>query len=206
MNKLGFALGLALLVGLSACKSSPRSVIVLSTSRLAADFDTYNFQRVGVLPVEGDLEDEFAIGLQQDLYTELSRSTPYELVPLSKADLFDVQKSEPLRRGAHRPEALVEISRRYRLDGILFSHVPHRRIYPPQELSLQSELVASDTGQVVWSSSVHLDASDERVRHGLEGFFSRAHDAETGGAGWELSLLSPTRFARFAAFQIALQL
>lgn len=208
MNAVRLALLSVLLVGgLVACKSTgPRSVLVLSTSRLAADFGTYKFHRVGVLPVEGDLEDDAAVHLQQDLYTELSRSTPYELVTLSKAELFDVRKSEPLRRGAHTPESLVEISRRYRLDAILFSDVPHRRLYPPLELSLQSELVASDTGQVVWAGSVHLDASDERVRHGLEGFFSRDHDAEDGGAGWELALLSPTRFARFAAYQIALQL
>ena len=41
---------------------------------------------------------------------------------------------------------------------------------------------------------------DERVQRGLKIYY----DAQTEGqAAWELALVSPTRFARFAAYQIA---
>jgi len=209
VNGRNFFLVVAAVIGcvLPACKTAkPRDVIVLSTARLAADFESYRFERVGVMPLEGDLDDESARALQADLFAELSRSTPYELVTLSAADLAEVRRWDPMRTGGHVPEALVEISQRFRLDAVLFSQVPLRRIYPPLEISLAAELVASETGQVVWNAAVHLDANDERVRHGLEGYFAREHRAESGGAGWQLALLSPTRFARFAAFQIALQL
>jgi hypothetical protein len=200
------AVALLVLATGGACKSKPREVIVLSTARVAADFDTYTLRRVGLVPIDGALDGETREALHKGLYAELSRGTPYELVPLTPADLGEVKHSEPLRRGTHRPDALIEIGRRFRLDAVVFSHVPIHRSYAPLEISLLSELVSIETGQVIWSASVHLDAKDERVRHGLEAYYAREAKAENGGTGWELALLSPARFARYAAFQIALQL
>lgn len=200
------ALAIAVLgcAALAACQST-QEIAVLSTARVAPDFDAYRLRRVGLMPVSGVLDPLAASELQQGLLAELNRSTPFELVAFDAADLEEVAPSAPFERGAHRPATLIEISRRYRVDGILFSHVPMHRHYPPLEISLQSELVAAETGQVVWTSSVHLDASDQRVRRGLEAYFA-PQAAAMGAPAWELSLLSPTRFARFAAFQVALQL
>jgi hypothetical protein len=43
---------------------------------------------------------------------------PYELVPLSTADLDEVRASEPYRKGRHDPRAILELARRYRLDAL----------------------------------------------------------------------------------------
>ncbi len=203
---LGLA-GLCVLVALAGCRSSaPREVPVLSTARLAPDFETYVLRRVGLMPVTGQVDGPAARMVQEELFAELSRSTPYEIVVIQPGDLEEVRTSDPLRYGAHRPALLIELSRRFRLDGLVFSQVTHRRTFQPLAISMHAELVVSETGQVLWTSSVHLDATDERVRRGLEGFYAREHRAEDGGAGWELALLSPLRFTRFAAYQIALQL
>jgi hypothetical protein len=205
-----FTLSLAVLLAVcatSACRSTaPREVPVLSTARVAPDFETYVLRRVGLLPVTGQVDTGAAQMVQEELFAALSRSTPYEIVVLDPADLEEVRANDPLRSGAHRPATLIELSRRFRLDGLVFAQVTHRRTFQPLALSLHAELVTSETGQVLWASSVHLDATDERVRLGLQGFYAREHRSEDGGAGWELALLSPLRFARFAAHQIALQL
>ena len=74
------------------------------------------------------------------------------------------------------------------------------QLFPPQELSVQLDLVAAETGLVIWSADVHVDATDPRVQRGLEVLYG-------GGAGgsepWQLSLVSPSRFARYAASQVA---
>ena len=77
--------------------------------------------------------------------------------------------------------------------------VTQERFYPPQLLSLQVDLVSADTGLVIWTGKVDLDASDERVLQGLRIYYGIEEDDET----WRVALLSPERFARFAAFQIA---
>ena len=61
------------------------------------------------------------------------------------------------------------------------------------------DMVSAETGLVIWASAVHLDATDDRVVDGLKVYYGN----ETQEDDWRLALLSPERFARFAAFQVA---
>jgi hypothetical protein len=174
---------------------------LLATAGVAADFDSYSLARVGLLPLDGaNLDDGHAALLQGAFYAELSRATPYELVPLDAADLAEVRGPDPHRLGVYDPRTVVEVARRYRLDGILAGTVTHRRDFPPQELSVLVDLVAAETGLVIWEAAVHLDARDPRVTDGIVAW---AAEAETSGEDSQVALLSPARFAGFAAWQIA---
>jgi hypothetical protein len=193
-------LGLALAA--SGCLAAPPPMVVpLATARVAEDFDTYSLRRVGLIPPVGELEESAAAALQQGLLAELSRTSTLEIVVLSDADLEEVEPSEPFRRGWYRPRTILELSRRYSLDGLLFVEVTDRRFYPPQTLGLQVDLVSTETGLVVWSSALHMDASDEAVRVGMQAYYGVEESA--GGTAWQVALLSPERFARFAAYQVA---
>ena len=194
---------IALAVGLSAssCAMFTSDMPMIASAQVASDFDTYEISRVGLMPFQGtDVDLTRADELQLAFYSEFSRTTPFELVLLDGIDLEEVRGSEPYRRGWYHPTTIIEISRRYNLDAVLFGTVVRDQFFPPQELSVQVDMVAAETGLVIWSSSAHLSAGDLRVQEGLKIFY----DSEvTGAASWELSLVSPTRFARFAAFQIA---
>jgi len=188
------------LVLLAACRSAPPPIPAVAESRIAPDFETYTLERVGLMPFAGDhLELDRGLDLQRGFYAELARVAPFEVVLLDARDLEEVQESEPYRRGWYRPQTIVDVSRRYRLDGILFGTVVDEQLFPPQLLGLQVDLVAAETGLVIWSSEAQLDARDDRVRLGLELYYGGDDDGEP----WEISLLSPSRFARFAAYQIA---
>ena len=73
------------------------------------------------------------------------------------------------------------------------------RFFPPLLLTVQLDMVAAETGLVIWTSGVHLDAGDPRVAEGLRYHYEGGEDENA----WRLALLSPELFARFAAFQIA---
>jgi hypothetical protein len=135
--------------------------------------------------------------------SEVTRSTPYEVVRLDEVDLAEIASSDPYRRGLYDPETIIEMSRRYRLDGVLFGTVVQHRFFPPQQLGLQVDLVAAETGLAIWSGTCHIDATDRRVREGLQTFFARGEEAGANEDNWEIALLSPARIARFAAYQIA---
>ena len=196
------------LCALVACRSAPPEVPLLATARLAEDFDTYALTRVGLVPVESSArtdqeQPEQLVALEDALYTEFARSMAQELVLLRASDLAEIPTSEPLRFGHYEPQTLIQLARRFRLDALLFVQVTQRRTYPPQQLSLNAELVGVDTGSVIWTARVHLDASDERVREGLRAFhFTTWKELESGG-DWRLALLSPSRFAAFGAWQLA---
>jgi len=194
------------LVALAApgCRSAPPDPGPLASSVLAADFATYRIARVGLLPFSGrELDPEGAANLQRAFQLELERVMPYELVPLSSGDLDEVRPTSPYLRGRYDPRAILEVARRYRLDALLVGTVTQSQPYPPQALGLELELVATETGQPLWSSSVHLDAGDARVRTRLE-LWQASHKADGGGReSVQLTLVSPERFARFAAWEIA---
>ncbi len=190
---------LLVLAGLGAACATAREVPILATAQVAEDFATYRLRRVGLPPVAGErLDVEHGSELQESLFAELSRTTPYELVALLPEDLAEVLESEPHRRGRYAPRTVADVARRFDLDGVLFATVTHQRHFPPLQVSVQVDLVAAETGLVIWSGSVHLDATDPRVRRGLEVWGGGDVDGT-----WQVALLSPDRFARFAAWQIA---
>lgn len=185
---------------LCSCAAFGPRIPLLARAQVTDDFDSYSLQRVGVMPFQGaGVEALRGHDLQLAFHAEFSRTTPFELVLLDEGDLEEVRGSEPHRLGWYTPATIVEASRRYNLDAILFGTIVREQLFPPQELSAQVDLVAVETGLVIWSASIHVDASDPLVRQGLEAYFGGSDGAEP----WQLSLVSPSRFARFAAFQIA---
>jgi hypothetical protein len=199
------ALALCALLLCGACASANPGMPTLATARVAKDFESYHLTRVGLMPFEGgDLTEEQAAALEAAFFTEISLSTPFELVALSDVELEEIKHSDPYLRGWYRPETIFGLARRYSLDAILFGTVTQNQFFPPQKLSLQVDMVAAETGTVIWSSSVHLDATEKRVRDGLEVYFTNPDgEQDEESQDWRLALLSPARFAQFAAFQVA---
>jgi hypothetical protein len=71
------------------------------------------------------------------------------------------------------------------------------------EWGVARDFIASETGLSIWSASAQLDASDERVRRGLEQWIRNNRSGSSANEGTEIYLMSPRRFAQFAAAQIA---
>ena len=78
-----------------------------------------------------------------------------------------------------------------------------KRAYPPLQLTLSAEMVAADTGLVIWNAGVHLDAAHEHVREALRAFYFETWEEIEHGPDWRIALVSPGRFANFAAWQLA---
>ena len=172
----------------------------LANAVVSKDFESYELRRIGLVPFRGrDVPDEQGLALQRALHSELSQSTPFEIVQLEAADMAELESSDPHRRGWYSPRTIIGLAQRFQLDGVLFGVVTQERFFPPQLLSLTVDLVSAETGLVIWSGKVDLDATDERVREGLRLYYGVEEDDEN----WRVALLSPERFARFAAFQIA---
>ena len=199
--KRALVLCLGATLALSSCLvTSPPRMPSLANATVSSDFESYRIHRVGLLPFSGDgVTPERSLDLQRAFHSELSQSTPFEVVLLGDADLEELEKSEPHRRGWYRPRTIIGLSQRYSLDALVFGTVTQERFFPPQLLALQVDMVSSETGLVIWSASVHVDANDPRVHDGLELYYA----SEEGEDPWRVALLSPERLGRFAAFQVA---
>lgn len=187
----------------AGCVGVSHSVEPLADARIVSDFDTYTLRRIGLVPFTGEgLTRERSVELQAAFFAEISAATPFEVVPLEPADLAEIPTSDPYRRGAYEPRTIIEVSRRFNLDATLIGTVTDQQYFPPQRLGVQLDMVAAETGLVIWSSSLQLDASKRRVRDSLRAW-SQEDQGDLDDEDWELTLISPRRFGRFAAWQVA---
>jgi len=185
------------------CASSHGTGAGLAHAEADSDFESYQLRRVGLVPFGGsDLDRGHARMLQSAFLHEFARNGAFEVVMLDSNALAEVEKSQPYRRGRLKPLTVLELSRRYSLDGILMGTVTHMNAYPPQVLGIEIDLVACETGLPIWSSRIQIDASDASVREGLMAF-TREQERTGDPDGATLALISPTRFARFAASEVA---
>ncbi|MFT6715259.1 MAG: hypothetical protein ACJAVJ_002551 [Planctomycetota bacterium] len=205
MSATKICLGLALAL-LASCNSLfiPRSIpqAELASFQRAGDFDTYRLRRIGLVPVAGTvLSESESLELQAILYSEFAGATAIEVVLLSHKDLAEISASDPHLKGVYRAETVIGISKRFRLDGMLVPTAIQRQSFPPQRLSMQVDLVSAETGMAIWNASINLMADQDPVVRGLEAFYGNGEPITDDS--WSLSLLSPSQFARFAAWQLA---
>jgi hypothetical protein len=175
----------------------------LAIAHSAPDFVSYELRRIGLLPFHGhDLDRARADELQSALRLELTQHTPYEIVLLSAADMAEIDPAEPHERGAYSTHTVLAAARRFRLDGLLVGTVTHIETYPPLAIGLRAELVASETGLVVWSATLDFDSADARVRDSIEAYQVRRLDESGESGDLALVLLSPSHMLRFAAREL----
>lgn len=199
------AIALVALALASSCRSTlwPRDVPLLSRSSVATDYATYPLERVGLMPVSGGTTDPaMTAALEDGLVAEITRTTPFEVVRLASSDLEEISASEPYRHGRYELTTIIDVARRYRLDAIVFPTILQQRFFTPIVLGVQMDMVAAETGLVIWTGNIHLDGQDAAVREGLEIYYSR-EDGTVTGQDWDVALLSPSKYARFAAYQLA---
>ncbi|MEL6903784.1 MAG: hypothetical protein AAFP22_00170, partial [Planctomycetota bacterium] len=150
----------------------PTEVPLMGSARITSDFDSYAISRVGIVPfgaLEGTELVPHEVGeIEAQFQAEFAASTPYELVALRGLDLAEVLTPEPFRQGTYSPTTIRTLRDRYRLDALLLGSVTTRDVIPPQVLGAQVDLVSCETGAVVWSASVVVDASRREVRDAVE--------------------------------------
>jgi hypothetical protein len=202
---------LPLLVALlAACGASSCAMVyrepppMLAQTRKVADYPTYSLRRIGLLPLVGsNLDPRRQHEFRQAFLFEFARNAPYEVVALDESQIAEVDPSRPYERGEYSSRTILDLAQRYRLDGLLVGAVTQLEVYSPQLLGVQLELVSAETGLVIWSSTVHIDGGDRSLTPNFEHFRRMQADDPAGSADLQVTLLSPARLARFAAYEIA---
>jgi hypothetical protein len=176
----------------------------LARAQSAPDLTSYHVQRVAIVPFTGaDLDSLRATELENGLAIELAPRASFEIVQLSAADLAEIPRADPYRRGWYAPSTLIEIALRFHVDAVLVGTVREWSLYAPQRMASQVELVSCETGMVAWSSTIELDARDARVQESIESWYTLEHDSHDAPGDEALASLSPAIFAHFATRELA---
>ncbi|HPF13118.1 MAG: hypothetical protein H6830_09435 [Planctomycetes bacterium] len=197
-RKTWWIAGLAIMAG---CQSQPKPAPVLGSARVVADFDSYTLRRIGLLPLEGV---DPALAESRDMATtlaaEFAARTGLEVYVLSASEISEVPALEPHRQGRFDMRTVIGLGKRHRLDGLLVASVVEHKAYPPQRLALQVDLVSTETGMSLWFGQVQADASQGETQRAVEGWVTEANS--TSDSNWQVVLISPKRFFRFACNQV----
>lgn len=197
-------LTLPVLAALVASCAAPTSVPTIGSAQIVSDFESYTIRRVGFLPFQplhaSQLAPQDVGSIETSFHAEFASSTPYDIVPLSESDLSEIADLEPFRKGTYAPAAILAIRDRYRLDALLVGSVTARQVTPPLVLGAQLDLISCETGQTLWSADILLDASIEATRDALRIWASEELGEEHAA---RMAMISPRKFAHFAAYQMA---
>lgn len=203
--RLHALLATALVVfGSAGCGLLPQAPRQLPVNHFVSDprdFDTV--RRVMVLPFDRSPGINVGVeGIREAFISELSKLQRFEVMPLPDRASEHAAIHASVLRGRLSTDALVALSERYQVDGVLIASVTSYRAYPPMNLGLRVQLVSLHSGRTVWAAEGHYDANDARVIEDIEHYSHSFVAEEASMHGWEINLISPRKFTGFVTHRI----
>jgi hypothetical protein len=195
-------LGLAaVLGGCGLIPSPPRKLPVNHFLSDPRDFDTV--RRVMVLP----FHESYGVHanspqVREAFVNELAKLGRFEVVPLPDRASEHEDINDSLTRGRLSTDALVTLSTRYQVDGVLIGSITSYRPYPPINLGLRLQLISLHSGRTVWAADGLYDSNDALILEDLQHYAGSFAAAEASMHGWELNLLAPRKYAAYVAHRL----
>jgi len=200
MNRLAWIAAAAAAVCLTGCRVPRPDRPKVVNSYLAEPEDLANVRRIMVLPFHAEHGVTVDHNQIRDAFvSELQKLRRFEVVPLTDAAREDDMLNESLSHGRLSTDAIVRLCERYSLDGVFVGAVTSWRPYTPPHLGLRTHLISVHSGASVWAVDAIYDASDLSTISDLRHYVDRTQRDDGNLHGWELTLLSPTKFTSFVA-------
>jgi hypothetical protein len=162
--------------------------------------DVRTVRRVLVLPLRvGD-------GIQVDeqmvraaLNRELNLIQRFQIEALPSGEDEAIAINAAFSHGNVSIPALVNLAKRYRLDGVLVARLTSYRPYQPQHIGLEARLFSLHTGSWIWIADATFDAKSAVCIADLNHYAkSVLRDSDVTGDSARLLHLSPQKFASYA--------
>ncbi|MFT4515667.1 MAG: TolB-like protein [Planctomycetota bacterium] len=200
MNRLATITVCAAAMLMSSCALTrphrPKSI----NSYLAEPADLANIRRIMVLPFRAEAGITVENNQIRDAFVaELQKLRRFEVVPLADAAREDDMLNKSLAHGRISTEAMVRLCDRYALDGLFVGSVTAWRPYTPTHLGLRTQLISVHSGSSVWAVDTIFDSADRTTISDLQHYVDSTLRDDGNLHGWEMTLLSPTKFTNFVA-------
>jgi hypothetical protein len=196
---LQLSAGLAL-ASLGGCVFGQPHTPKVINSYLAEPADLANVRRIMVLPFAQEAGVQADCAKVRDAFVaELQKLRRFEVVPLPGDAREDDELNRSLTLGRLSTDAMVRLCNRYTLDGVFVGSVTAWRPYTPPHLGMRTQLISVHAGAPVWAVDAIYDSSDRTTIGDLQHFVERTQRDDGNLHGWELTLLSPSKFTTFVA-------
>jgi hypothetical protein len=172
-------------------------------SYLADARDLMAVRRVVVLPVAGEhVPETLRKHLQRSMEAAIASTQRFQVVPLPAVLDEDRHLLESELSGRLSTSGLVDLAKRYQVDGVVLCRVHAFQPYKPPTLGMQSQLVSIHSGDTVWAVDATYDAGREDVRLDLREFCENELAQIESLHGWDLLRLSPRLYGEYVVHRV----
>ncbi len=165
--------------------------------------DTALVRRVLVLPFDIDDQGDADPDLVWRIFCqELQKTGRFEVLALPEEDRQKWLDNLPRLKGVFPMADLLDFCDRFGAQGVIYGTVTRFRAYKPPCLGLRLGMVSAQTGQVIWETDVLYDMADKRSLEDLRNYVATVCSPEDSLHKWEMTLLSPRRFAAYVCHRV----
>lgn len=201
--KKSIKIWIMLLFTMTGCKniylSSQRSPYYINPNKRFSDI-----ARVAVIEFRNKSDYP---GISEDItkavYQQLQKEQFFGLTMIHK----DNPLWTNLQLGAETPLTLEQLSYMYKqlnCDGILIGTVTDYKPYPHMTLGIHLTLIDLRDGEILWAIEDIWDASEKTTQENIQKYYENKMYSESKSLNKELTEVSPIRFIKFVAYEIAL--
>lgn len=155
-------------------------------------------RRIAIFPIEnGPATKDSARLMTQVLTTAFSQR-------------FDVSQVRIARTGIIEHEAptliddLLLARDDYGADAVLFGKIIDYRRHDPPSITMRLKLISTTDGELLWSGSGTIDASQPDVEWRVKQYFRDLQESGRSLFGWRMVILAERRYAQFVANEFLL--
>ena len=181
-----------------------RNVLQPAIPSFHQDVNATPMRRVAVLPLDFDQDTQtFPNELDLVFHAELTKTSAFEVIPISRAELsahFGISELSSVQMIPS--DLLARLVQDYGVDGVLFTDVTHYYPYRPLAIGVRCKLVDARTGVQRWVFDHLFDSGAPEVAVAAKQFAIQMECEQlpiaTDGAG---ILDSPSQFGKYVAHE-----
>lgn len=204
-SKLIASLLLVAVLCSSSCfsKGGYRRRRLLLNSYLGDIRDLRIVRRVMVIPFVGaDMPQENLDYCYESFKNHLTQNGSFQIVPLPPLASTERALLRSENSGRVSAKGLVEIGKRYNVDGILIGRLTAFKAYRPPILGMRIHLFSMHSGETVWAVDQTFDMSKASARYDLLDYSRKKLASENTLHGAEFIEMSPKRFIDYAMTRV----
>lgn len=194
-----------LLLASTACQTSSKTVHqeLDINHYLADERDLDPVRMVMVLPFDGDVApQEVREHVTNTFVREIAEEGKFivkPLPPLSDEEDLILQSE---KQGRIDTKELVELCKRFHLDGVIIGRITSYQDYYPPRIGLRCLMVSVHSGGIVWAADMIFNSAKQLTRQDAIRYYRSTLIADASNHGEEMIFLSPREFGEYACARL----
>lgn len=167
-------------------------------------YDKFKIKRVMLAPVQNETSYPEAVSIIEPIFLqEISKTNRFDIVPGSEFNPEEFHEFGIHQKGMFYKLQLFDIGKRYNADAVIFTSITTFFPYEPCKVGLNTQMIHTATGTVLWAFSETFDANMREVETLAKQYYFENLRFAHPLYDWKIVVTSIRYFAQMACAQTA---